>query len=57
MANAEQDKPLYIVAIGASAGGLLALQQFFENMPADTGMAFVVIQHLSPTSRARWTKF
>ncbi|MEI6092000.1 MAG: chemotaxis protein CheB [bacterium] len=37
-----------IVGIGASAGGLEALEQFFENMPKDTGMAFVVIQHLDP---------
>jgi two-component system, chemotaxis family, CheB/CheR fusion protein len=38
-----------IVGIGASAGGLEALEQFFENMPNDNGMAFVVIQHLDPT--------
>lgn len=38
-----------IVGIGASAGGLEALEQFFTNMPPDTGMAFVVIQHLDPT--------
>jgi len=37
-----------IVGIGASAGGLEALEQFFENMPFTTGMAFVVIQHLDP---------
>jgi len=37
-----------IVGIGASAGGLEALEQFFENMPKDNGMAFVVIQHLDP---------
>ena len=37
-----------IVGIGASAGGLEALEQFFENMPANIGMAFVVIQHLDP---------
>ena len=37
-----------IVGIGASAGGLEALEQFFGNMPKDTGMAFVVIQHLDP---------
>lgn len=37
-----------VVGIGASAGGLDALQQFFENMPAKNGMAFVVILHLSP---------
>ena len=38
-----------IVGIGASAGGLEALEQFFMNMPKDSGMAFVVIQHLDPT--------
>ena len=37
-----------IVGIGASAGGLEALEQFFSNIPKDTGMAFVVIQHLDP---------
>jgi two-component system CheB/CheR fusion protein len=37
-----------IVGIGASAGGLESLEQFFGAMPADTGMAFVVVQHLSP---------
>lgn len=37
----------YLVGIGASAGGLEALQDFFQQMPADTNMAFVVIQHLS----------
>ncbi len=35
-----------LVGIGASAGGLQALLQLFESMPAATGMAFVVIQHL-----------
>src|SRR5690606_19654927 len=37
-----------IVAIGASAGGLEALRQLFARLPDDTGMAFVVIQHLDP---------
>jgi two-component system CheB/CheR fusion protein len=37
-----------VVGIGASAGGLEALEQFFNNMPSNTGMAFVVIQHLDP---------
>lgn len=41
-------KPLYYVGIGASAGGLEALEAFFTNMPADSGLAFIVIQHLSP---------
>ncbi len=37
-----------VVGIGASAGGLESLQRFFDRMPADSGMAFVVVQHLSP---------
>jgi two-component system CheB/CheR fusion protein len=37
-----------VVGIGASAGGLEALEQFFQNMPNDNGMAFIVIQHLTP---------
>jgi two-component system CheB/CheR fusion protein len=37
-----------IVGIGASAGGLESLEQFFGAMPSDTGMAFIVVQHLSP---------
>jgi two-component system, chemotaxis family, CheB/CheR fusion protein len=43
-----KDGQLPIVGIGASAGGLEALEQFFKNMPLDSGMAFVVIQHLDP---------
>ena len=38
----------YVVGIGASAGGLEALERFFASVPTDSGMAFVVIQHLSP---------
>ncbi|VEF10834.1 methylesterase, CheB family/methyltransferase, CheR family/sensor histidine kinase/response regulator [Pseudomonas fluorescens] len=37
-----------VVGIGASAGGLQAVQHFFEHMPTDSGMAFVVVLHLSP---------
>ncbi|PIV17700.1 MAG: chemotaxis protein CheB, partial [Flavobacteriales bacterium CG03_land_8_20_14_0_80_35_15] len=37
-----------IVGIGASAGGLEALELFFENVPKNSGMAYVVIQHLDP---------
>ncbi|WP_437767105.1 chemotaxis protein CheB [Sorangium sp. So ce281] len=38
----------YVVGIGASAGGLEALEHFFANIPKESGMAFVVVQHLSP---------
>jgi two-component system CheB/CheR fusion protein len=37
-----------VVGIGASAGGLAAFKSFFDNMPVDTGMAFVLVQHLAP---------
>lgn len=41
-----------IVAIGASAGGLEPIEQFFEAMGSDSGLAFVVIQHLSPDHKS-----
>ncbi|MGZ4956185.1 MAG: chemotaxis protein CheB [Methylobacter sp.] len=41
-------KEFPIVAIGASAGGLEALQQFFKAMPSDQGPAFIVVVHLDP---------
>ncbi|EMB15029.1 chemotaxis protein CheB [Rhodopirellula europaea] len=37
-----------VVGIGASAGGLKALEDFFLKLPSDTGMTFIVVQHLSP---------
>ena len=45
-------KPFYIVGMGGSAGSLEAFEQFFRNMPADTGMAFVLVSHLDPTHKA-----
>ncbi|MCA9011778.1 MAG: PAS domain S-box protein [Planctomycetaceae bacterium] len=44
----QSDEKTPIVGIGASAGGLASLETLFEQLPADTGAAFVVIQHLSP---------
>ncbi|MDF2511291.1 MAG: methyltransferase/methylesterase, CheR/CheB with sensor [Herbinix sp.] len=44
----KENDNFYIVGIGASAGGLEALEQFFSNMPNVSNIAFVVIQHLSP---------
>ncbi|WP_258196856.1 chemotaxis protein CheB [Pseudomonas japonica] len=40
--------PVPVVGIGASAGGLKALEHLLHALPADSGKAFVVIQHLSP---------
>jgi len=37
-----------IIGIGASAGGLEAVEQFLSNLPSDTGMAFVLVSHLDP---------
>ncbi|WP_295441359.1 chemotaxis protein CheB [uncultured Thiodictyon sp.] len=37
-----------IVGLGASAGGLEPLEQFFAHLPANTGLSFVVVQHLDP---------
>lgn len=40
-----------IAGIGASAGGLEALEQFLSNVPENSGLAYVVIQHLDPTQK------
>ena len=40
-----------VIGIGASAGGLEALEQFLGNVPEESGMAFIVIQHLDPTQK------
>ncbi|HEY1402683.1 MAG TPA: PAS domain S-box protein [Pyrinomonadaceae bacterium] len=42
-----------IVGIGASAGGIQALKEFFEHVPAESGVAYVVILHLSPDHDSR----
>ena len=42
----------FIVGIGASAGGLDAMENFFKNMPQESGMAFVIITHLSPNQES-----
>jgi two-component system, chemotaxis family, CheB/CheR fusion protein len=44
--------PHLIVGIGASAGGLEAFRTFFENMPTDSGLAFVLVQHLAPDRKS-----
>ena len=66
-ASAEQEKPLGpvdartgyssfpIVGIGASAGGLDALTQLLQHLRPDTGMAFVLVQHLDPRHESRLT--
>lgn len=41
-----------VIGIGASAGGLEALEAFFDNIPLNTGMSFCVVQHLSPNHKS-----
>ena len=45
------DNTVPIVGIGSSAGGLETLEQFLAGVPPESGMAFVVVQHLAPTHR------
>src|SRR5438045_3847751 len=42
-----------VVGIGASAGGLEAFRQLLTGLPADTGMAFLLVQHLDPHHESR----
>jgi two-component system, chemotaxis family, CheB/CheR fusion protein len=44
--------PIRIVGLGASAGGLEALEQFLSHVPKASGLAYVVVQHLDPTHKA-----
>jgi len=46
--KAVRSSAMHYVGIGASAGGLEAIELFFTHMPPDSGMAFIVVQHLSP---------
>ncbi|HKB16242.1 MAG TPA: chemotaxis protein CheB, partial [Planctomycetota bacterium] len=46
------DRDFPIIGLGASAGGLEAFEKFFKQMPPDTGMAFVLVQHLDATHKS-----
>ncbi|MGD9817128.1 MAG: chemotaxis protein CheB [Desulfomonilaceae bacterium] len=52
----KEDADFPIVGLGASAGGLEAFEQFFTNMPPNSGMAFVIVQHLDPTHKSILTE-
>jgi len=51
-----QNRPFPVVGIGASAGGLEAFRQLLEHLPTDTGMAFVLVQHLDPAHESILTE-
>jgi len=53
MANREI---ISVVGVGASAGGFEAFKEVLENLPAETGMAFVLVQHLDPTHTSQLTE-
>lgn len=46
--EAGKKRAFYIVGMGGSAGSLESFEEFFKNIPADTGLAFVVVSHLDP---------
>ena len=52
----EKPEPLTIVGIGASAGGLAALKTFFEHVPEDSGLAYVLSCIFRQSMRATWPK-
>lgn len=56
MSSTVPNKPSYIVGIGASAGGLKALQSFFGALQPETGISYVIIQHLSPDYKSMMTE-
>ena len=46
-----ESRPFPVVGLGASAGGLEALELFLNHVPKECGLAFVVVQHLDPTHK------
>jgi len=48
--------PYPVVAMGASAGGLEAYIEVLQNLPADTGMSFIVLSHLSADKKSHLTE-
>ena len=49
-------QPFTIVGVGASAGGYEAFGEFLTNLPKDTGMAIVLVQHLDPNHKSKLTE-
>ncbi|HVW98197.1 MAG TPA: chemotaxis protein CheB [Mucilaginibacter sp.] len=54
--SAIKKSDFYVIGIGASAGGLEALKEFFDNVPQDIPHSFVIIQHLSPDYKSLMTE-
>lgn len=56
MTESETEKQLFVVGIGASAGGIQPLEQFFSNLPDQPNAAFIVVQHQSPNFKSLLTQ-
>jgi two-component system CheB/CheR fusion protein len=54
--RADEGERLLVVGIGASAGGLDALERFLQRVPPDSGFAYVIVQHLSPEHESSLTE-
>ncbi len=54
--HSSTSEPFPVVGIGASAGGLEAVTNLLKHLPTDTGMAFVLVQHLDPTHPSALTE-
>ncbi|TCD00252.1 PAS domain S-box protein [Pedobacter frigidisoli] len=54
--NVVKENSFPVVAIGASAGGLEAITELLKNLPSDTGMSFIYVQHLSPDHKSMLTE-
>ena len=53
----DKEKELFpIVGMGASAGGLEAFTELLSHLPTDTGMGFVVVQHMNPQQKSMLTE-
>ena len=50
------NSPNFVVGIGASAGGLSAYKSFFDALPPDTGMAFILVSHIYPAANSQLTE-
>ena len=48
----QNSRPQWVVGIGASAGGVRAVTQLLEHVPADTGIAFIIFQHFDPIRKS-----
>jgi two-component system CheB/CheR fusion protein len=53
--KSKKDKTFPIIGLGGSAGSFSSFEKFFTNMPADSGMAFVIIMHLHPDHKGQLT--